>query len=164
MDSIHVTVAAIIRRNNRYLLVKEKASNGQIVFNQPAGHVELKESLEQAVVREVKEETGLDFTPTALTGTYLLSPATNGKTYLRFCFVGTVPQEQEAQPMDKDILENCWFLEEEIIALDKTQLRSALVLQCISDYKAGNRVPLESIHFSNDEIALGEACIEELSE
>ena len=63
MDKIHVTVAAIIKRNDQYLLVKEKASSGEIVFNQPAGHVELEESLHNAVIRETLEETGLDFTP-----------------------------------------------------------------------------------------------------
>ena len=85
MDQIHVTVAAIIRRNNQYLLVKERSSAGEIVYNQPAGHVELRESLLDAVSREVKEEAGLDFEPTQLIGTYLMSPASNGKTYLRFC-------------------------------------------------------------------------------
>ena len=55
MDSIHVTVAAIIKRNDQYLLVKERASSGDIVFNQPAGHVELKESIQEAVIREVYE-------------------------------------------------------------------------------------------------------------
>lgn len=154
MDSIHVTVAAIIRRNDQYLLVKETASSGAIVFNQPAGHVELKESLYDAVVREVLEETGLNFTPTALVGTYLLSPATNGKTYLRFCFVGETPDDQQPKPNDPDILDTQWFSVEEITALPTESLRSALVLQCIHDYLRGIRLPLETLKFYNDEYAL----------
>ncbi|MET1253735.1 NUDIX hydrolase [Aliikangiella maris] len=163
MDSIHVTVAAIIRRNNQYLLVKETASSGEIVFNQPAGHVELNESIIDAVIREVKEETGLDFTPTALVGTYLLSPATNGKTYLRFCFTGKTPDDQEPSPQDDEILENCWFTANEIGQFSREELRSALVLKCIQDYQNGIRMPLESLFFSEDEVALGKQCFEYLN-
>ena len=162
MDFIHVTVAAIIRRNDQYLLVKERASSGQIVFNQPAGHVELNESIIDAVIREVVEETGLTFTPVALTGTYLLSPATNGKTYLRFCFLGEVPDDQVPSPQDADIIDNCWFTKEQITQIPKNELRSALVLQCLNDYLKGVRIPLETLNFSSDEIALTKNCLKSL--
>jgi 8-oxo-dGTP pyrophosphatase MutT (NUDIX family) len=58
--SIDVTVAAVIEHDGRYLMVEERAC-GRIVFNQPAGHLEPKESLLQAVVRETREETGYRF-------------------------------------------------------------------------------------------------------
>ncbi|MCW8878037.1 MAG: NUDIX hydrolase [Kangiellaceae bacterium] len=163
MDFIHVTVAAIIRRNDRFLLVKEKSSSGNIVYNQPAGHVELNESLISAVKREVKEETGLCFEPTALLGTYLISPAVNGKTYLRFCFVGDVPEDQEPSPMDPDIIDNRWFSSEEIANLPESELRSALVLQCLLDYQKGKRIPLESLVFTGDELHLLSQCRDALS-
>jgi len=163
MDQIHVTVAAIIKRNSQYLLVKERASSGDIVFNQPAGHVELKESLIDAVIREVKEETGLDFEPSSLIGTYLLSPAANGKTYLRFCFVGDVPQEQQACPQDPEIIDNCWFTLEQITQMPLKELRSALVLQCINDYLDGKRIPLETTSYFNDEHRLADECYNSLS-
>ncbi len=164
MDQIHVTVAAIIERNGQYLLVKERASSGDIVFNQPAGHVELKESLIDAVVREVQEETGLDFTPTALLGTYLLSPATNGKTYLRFCFVGDIDQAQQVNPQDSEILDALWFPLEEITQLSKKELRSALVLQCLNDYLKDKRIPLDTLNFYNDEHRLADECYHSLSQ
>lgn len=159
MDHIHVTVAAIIRRNNQYLLVKERSSAGDIVYNQPAGHVELRESLEAAVIREVAEETGLTFCPEAVVGTYLLSPAKNGKTYLRFCFVGNTPDDQEPHPQDPDIISTHWFSKEAIVALPEKQLRSSLVLKCIKDYLSGIRLPLESTSFYNDEMALAKDCL-----
>ncbi len=158
MDQIHVTVAAIIRRNNQYLLVKERSSADEIVYNQPAGHVELRESLLDAVSREVKEEAGLDFIPTQLIGTYLLSPAINGKTYLRFCFIGDVPDDQEPSPQDPDILANEWFSLQEIADMPLKKLRSALVLQCLRDYLDGKRIPLETVSFYNDEDRLGNEC------
>ena len=164
MDSIHVTVAAIIKRNGRYLLVKERASSGDIVFNQPAGHVELNESLEEAVIREVDEETGLPFKPTALLGTYLLSPASNGKTYLRFCFIGEAPETIEPAPKDPEILANQWFELDEILNMPEKSLRSALVLQCIQDECAGRRLPLESLNFSADEPQLSASCSSNLKQ
>ena len=162
MDYIHVTVAAIIRRKDKFLLVKEKSSSGQTVFNQPAGHVELNESLTEAVIREVKEETGLSFSPSAMIGTYLLSPASNGKTYLRFCFVGKTDDSETVNPQDPDILDAQWFSEEEITAIPKESLRSALVLNCLSDYLQGKRIPLESLVFSNNEHQLGDDCLNRL--
>ncbi len=163
MDKIHVTVAAIIKRNDQYLLVKERASSGDIVFNQPAGHVELKESLVDAVIREVHEETGLDFTPTNLIGTYLLSPATNGKTYLRFCFNGTVPEEQQPSPNDPDILENCWFTLQQLTDLSRKQLRSALVLKSVHDHIDGKQLSLDSLEFFADEHGLADVCYQNLN-
>lgn len=164
MDQIHVTVAAIIERNGQYLLVKERASSGDIVFNQPAGHVELKESLIDAVIREVLEETGLDFTPTELIGTYLLSPAANGKTYLRFCFVGKVADEQQACPQDPEIMDALWFTLDQITGFSVKELRSALVLQCLDDYLAGKRIPMDTISFYSDEHRLADKCYNSLGQ
>ena len=65
-----VTVAAIVEKDGKFLLIEEETSDG-IRLNQPAGHLDPLESLEQAVVREVLEETAFDFTPESLVGVYL---------------------------------------------------------------------------------------------
>jgi len=65
-----VTVAAIIERDGRFLLIEEETSEG-VRLNQPAGHLDPFETLEQAVVREVMEETAHDFIPHALVGMYM---------------------------------------------------------------------------------------------
>ena len=54
-----VTVAAVLERDGRFLLVEERQSRG-LVLNNPAGHLDIGESLPQACVREVLEETGID--------------------------------------------------------------------------------------------------------
>ena len=69
----HATVAAICQKEGRFLLVKESIL-GQEVFNQPAGHLDPGESLEQAVIRETLEETSYEFTPTGLCGIYRYLP------------------------------------------------------------------------------------------
>ncbi|MBT6181623.1 MAG: NUDIX domain-containing protein, partial [Halieaceae bacterium] len=52
----HTTVASVIERSGRFLLVEE-VSQGVTVLNQPAGHLEQYESLIDAAARETLEET-----------------------------------------------------------------------------------------------------------
>jgi len=135
-----LTVAAIIEREGRFLVVEETDGvNPQRVFNQPAGHVEPGETLLEAVVRETLEETGLAFEPEAFLGIYQLQ-ARNGKDYARACFIGRVPAGAEAQPQDPQILACHWLTPEEIAV----RPRSGFVLQCLEDYRRGVRLPLSA--------------------
>ena len=65
----NVTVAAVIERDGRFLLVEEETPEG-LRFNQPAGHLEEGESLIEARVRETLEEAAYHFTPEYLVGIY----------------------------------------------------------------------------------------------
>lgn len=147
MPSWSLTVAAIIEREGRYLFVEERDHvTGEPVLNQPAGHVEPGEALRDAVVREVREETGLVFTPDALVGLYQLR-ARDGRDFLRVCFSGTVGPG-EAVPEDADILACHWLIPEE---LGLWHLRSPLVGQCLRDHEAGMRLPLQAAAYFRDE-------------
>jgi 8-oxo-dGTP pyrophosphatase MutT (NUDIX family) len=52
----NVTVAAVVERDGRFLLVEERTERG-LMFNQPAGHLEAGESIVAAAIRETLEET-----------------------------------------------------------------------------------------------------------
>src|SRR5690606_40831532 len=52
------------------LLCVEERSNGHLVINQPAGHLEPDESLAEAALRETLEETAWDVRLTAFVGAY----------------------------------------------------------------------------------------------
>ncbi len=137
----NVTVACIIRHENRYLLVEEH-KNGRLVLNQPAGHLERNESLIEATTREVWEETGLTLTPQGLVGTYLFTSPHNGVTYLRFCFYYDYQDTPApAQPRDIDI-HACHWLTRADLEASPSRLRSPLVLTSLSDYERGQRADL----------------------
>jgi 8-oxo-dGTP pyrophosphatase MutT (NUDIX family) len=142
-----VTVAAIIERDGRFLLVEEETSDG-ICFNQPAGHLDPDESLEQAVVRETLEETAHDFSPTALVGMYMsryVSSRTSLEvTYLRFAFTGELGAVHN-RPLDQGILRTVWMSHTELIACQHKH-RSPLVLKCVEDYLKGQRARLSLLY------------------
>jgi 8-oxo-dGTP pyrophosphatase MutT (NUDIX family) len=139
---LHVTVAAVVEREGRFLLVQESVA-GKSVINQPAGHLEQHESLLDAVVRETLEETAWQFEPNALVGIYRwMHP--KGDTFLRSCFTGTVLREEENRTLDHGIEKVLW-LEREVLQQRAQELRSPLVLQCIDDYLSGTRIDLSAI-------------------
>jgi 8-oxo-dGTP pyrophosphatase MutT (NUDIX family) len=138
-----VTVAAIVEVDDRFLLVEERVS-GNLVLNQPAGHLEDRETLVEAAVRETREETAWRFHPEALVGVYLWrSPATE-RTFLRFAFCGTVDDHEARRPLDLGIVRAVWMTHDQLLA-QSARLRSPLVLRCIDDYRAGSRMPLDSV-------------------
>jgi mutator protein MutT len=58
-------VIGIVVKKNEVLLVQKKNSKGSPIWRFPGGKVENKESFEEALVREVKEETGIECLPLA---------------------------------------------------------------------------------------------------
>jgi len=139
----HVTVAAVIEQNGKFLMVEE-TSNGQLVFNQPAGHLDEGETLLQAVARETLEEAAWHFTADYLVGVYLWTGQHNGITYVRFCFAGQVTGHEPDRELDTGIHATHWLSRTELNA-KSDQLRSPMVIKCIDDYLAGKRMPLDSL-------------------
>lgn len=136
----NVTVAAIIEQDGKLLMVEEECADG-LRFNQPAGHLENRETLLQAVVREVQEETAYCFQPTALLGTYLWKHPEKNLTYLRFAFIGEVTGHDPDQKLDYGITRAAWMTPEEIRA-SQHRHRSPQVLLCMEHYLAGQSFPL----------------------
>lgn len=139
----HVTVAAIIHLDGKFLLVEEKdKTSNKRVINQPAGHLENNESLFEAVIRETLEETRWQFSPEYISGLYQWKHD-NGETYLRVCFVGKVIQEHPELELDAGIERTIWLTKEEVF--EHKHLRSPLVTQSIKDYLHGKKYPISLI-------------------
>ncbi len=143
----NVTVAAVVERDGAFLLVEEQTTDG-ILYNQPAGHLEAGESLLDAVVRETLEESAWRFTPTALVGVYQYHQASSGITYLRFAFTGELADHEAGRKLDTGILRALWMPAADIRA-NRTKHRNPLLIQCIDDYLAGRRYPLDLLHHYN---------------
>jgi 8-oxo-dGTP pyrophosphatase MutT (NUDIX family) len=139
----HVTVATIIERDNRFLMVYEDA-DGQLVYNQPAGHLDPDETLQQAAVRETLEETGWAIKLTGVVGVNLYIAPSNGITYCRTTFIGEAVSHDVNCRLDTGIIEAVWLTYEELVER-KDQLRSPMTLQIIDEYRAGRRFPLEVV-------------------
>ena len=142
-----VTVAAIIEHDGRFLLVEEHTPE-RLRLNNPAGHLNPGESLQQGVVRETLEETGCSFAPQALVGAYLSRfqrPATGQDvTYLRFAFCGTASEPVPGWVLDEGIVRTLWLSADEIRAT-RERHRSPLVLTGVEDYLAGKRYSLDLV-------------------
>ena len=141
----NVTVAAVAEREGRFLLIEEDTSRGRL-FNQPAGHLEPGETLLAAVIREAREETAWRFAPQALVGTYLWRSPRTGRGFLRFAFCGEVDDHRPAQALDRGIVRATWMTSAELAA-QPARLRSPLVMRCIDDFLAGQRMPLDSVAY-----------------
>ena len=132
-----VTVAAIVHRDGRFLMVEERAAR-RIVLNQPAGHLERGETLVEAVVRETLEETAYTLRPEAVTGVYLWRNEGMDRTFLRVAFTGEVEGPDADRRLDRCVIRATWLTREQLTARPRA-LRSPLVLRCIDDYLAGSR-------------------------
>ena len=141
--SPEITVAAVAEADGRFLVVEERISR-RLVFNQPAGHVERGETLLEAVVREVREETAWRFEPQAFIGVYVWRNPASGRSTMRFAFTGTVADHDAAQTLDRGIVRTHWLSRSELMEREP-QLRSPLVMRCIEDYLGGPHKPLASV-------------------
>jgi 8-oxo-dGTP pyrophosphatase MutT (NUDIX family) len=137
-----VTVATVVVRDGR-LLVVEESIDGQLLLNQPAGHLEPGESLAEAALRETLEETGWTVRLTAFIGSYLWT-AGNGRSFLRFAFAAEALEHDPARSLDDGIVQALW-LQPEALRDAGARLRSPLVWQVAADYLAGQRHPLSAV-------------------
>ncbi len=137
----NVTVAAIVEHDGRFLLVEEHTRDG-LRLNNPAGHLDPGETLLEAVVREALEETARVFAPSHLVGVYLNPAASDGVTYLRFAFAGTVGEPIAGRTLDDGIARTLWATPDQIEA-QRERHRSPLLWRCVQDHLAGRRYPLE---------------------
>ena len=141
-QELDVTVAGLCERDGQILVVREHAS-GKVVLNLPGGHIEAGETPEQAVIREVREETGLVFKPRHLLGCYIWERPRDGKRYLRIVYNGATadgPTGSLEPVVDPNIVAAEW-LTVDAIAAAATDHRYPIVQRSVDDFLAGVRSP-----------------------
>lgn len=143
----NVTVAMIIEREGRFLVVEEETEAG-LRINQPAGHLELGESLLEAAVRETREETAHLFEPQALVGIYQWRLPGSEVSYVRFTFAGEVGEALAGAELDTGIVRALWLSEAELRNCADRH-RSPLILRSLDDWLAGRRYPLDMLWYQS---------------
>jgi ADP-ribose pyrophosphatase YjhB (NUDIX family) len=137
MHQTDLTVAAVIERDEKFLLVEEYAM-GRRVVTQPGGHIETDESPEEAVVREVFEESGVTVECRDMIGVYLWIHPQTRQQFLRIVYAAEFLDHDEAAPLDDGILGYRWMSYDDIRA-SRSILRTPAVLKCVEDYRSGRR-------------------------
>ena len=138
-----VTVATVVVREGRFLMVEEEADD-RLVLNQPAGHLEPDETIMAAAVRETLEESGWDVALTGFVGAYQWKAPETGRSYLRLAFTGDALRHHPDRPLDSGIVQALWLTPSELAAR-RSQHRSPLVWRVVEDVLAGRRLPLEAV-------------------
>ena len=138
-----VTVATIVCRDDRFLLVEEYIRD-VLVLNQPAGHLEPGESLLQAAVRETLEETAWTVELTDLIGIYQWMAPDSERQFLRFTFAAAAVSHDGERELDSGIVRSLWLRRDEIAA-QRERLRSPMVLGNVDDWLAGKRFALSAL-------------------
>lgn len=139
----HVTVATIVEDQGKFLFVEEE-SEGRIVFNQPAGHLDPDETLQEAAVRETLEETGWEVELTGYLGVALYTAPSNGITYVRHAFAARPIKQVEGYQLDHGIVGPRWFTRDELLA-HRSAWRSEMVLRTVDHYLNNEALPLSAI-------------------
>ena len=113
---LRISAGAIIIQEERILLVKHGAArHGRNFWVGPGGRVENNESISQAAAREVKEETGLDVSPSKILFVEdLISPRNRVVKIWFLCqpIGGDLIETQSA--VDEGIVEARWYRKEEL--------------------------------------------------
>ncbi|MHA7878218.1 MAG: NUDIX domain-containing protein [Saccharospirillum sp.] len=145
----HLTVAVMVTDEHDRILMVNEVEDGRSVWNQPAGHVEFGEDLQQAARREALEETCHDVQLTGLLGIYQTRNLQAHRHYVRICFLAESLGVVENARLDTDIIEARWLGMDAILA-GQYPLRHPTVRDCLLDLRQGHRFPIECLNpFSN---------------
>jgi len=135
-----LTVSAVVARDDQFLIIEERAS-GNIVINQPGGHIETGESPEQAAEREALEESGCTISVSELLGVYLWIHPQTRQNFLRIAYIADLVSIDTERALDEGIVAVHWYSITDI-RRRKRDLRTPMVLRSVEDYLAGRRQPV----------------------
>lgn len=93
MNSVHKKVQVVtVRNNNRSLLLLEMKADRGFGWQNVTGSVDENEELQQAALRELKEETGINASAITQLKTVFKFHDRWGKDVMEYCFLATTNQ------------------------------------------------------------------------
>lgn len=118
-----MAVSAAIIRDGRVLIVRRARPPAHGVFTLPGGVVEAGETLHEAVVREIAEETSLTIEPVALAGhREVIVRDKEGRAERHFIILAFAARWVSGEPqLNEELAEARWLKPEEIKPLQTTE-------------------------------------------
>jgi len=122
-DRPFVAVSAAIIRDERVLIVQRAQPPMRGVFTLPGGVVELGETLHEALLREIKEETNLVIAPVALAGhREVITRDAAGKVERHFIILAFAARWMGGEPkLNEELADAHWIKSEEIANFRTTE-------------------------------------------
>lgn len=129
-DRPYLAVSAAIIRDDRVLIVRRARAPALGVFTLPGGVVEIGETLHEALVREIREETSMTIAPVALAGhREVIVRDAGGRVERHFIILAFAAHWQAGEPkLNEELAEARWIQLHEIANLATTEgLRDIIV-------------------------------------
>lgn len=116
---MNIVVGCIVKKDDKFLMVKEGAGRCQGMWNFPIGHLEENETILEGAKRETLEETGYLVDINHMLP--IMELYQNNKKYILIRFLAS-PKEKIKDEYDK-IAEIKWMNTEEILKIPKENFR-----------------------------------------
>lgn len=125
----YLAVSAAVFRDGRVLIVRRARPPAHGLYTLPGGGVELGETLEQAVIREIREETALDIEPVELVGfRQAIVRDASGRVERHFVILPFAARFLGgAISLNEELAEAQWLAPDEIAGLKATEGLAAIV-------------------------------------
>jgi 8-oxo-dGTP diphosphatase len=136
----YIAVSAAVFRNGRVLIVRRAQPPAAGLYTLPGGVVELGETLAEAAVREVREETGLEIEPLALVGyRQIIARDASGRVERHFVILPFAARWLAGEiTLNEELEEAHWLTPSELSALHTTEGLAEIVCTAWEKIKAGS--------------------------
>ena len=142
--NIEIICGAVIEKDGKIVIVQEGKEKVKGLWNLPAGRMKKHEKLTDAVLREVKEETGLDVALEGIIGIYERI-SQDGEGALAFYFK-TIPISGDLLPQDEEIINAKWITYDEFMEMNDEDLRKCRVKKIVEDSRIRGLIELDFIN------------------
>ena len=124
-----LAVSAAILRDARFLLVRRANAPASGLFSLPGGVVEIGETLHEAVMREVMEETSITIEPLALAGfRETIAHDAENRVERHFVILPFAARWIKGEPfLNEELSEWCWVRPAEVAGMPTTPGLGAIV-------------------------------------
>lgn len=134
-DRPFLAVSAAILHEGKVLIVRRASAYGSGIHTLPGGVVEAGETLAEAVIREVREETGLEIAPVALVGyREMIQRDAQGKARRHFVILCFAARWLSGEPVPElsEVSEAVWRHPDELKSLKTTEGLHEIVMEAMA--------------------------------